>query len=147
VHPGNMVTCSPYITKRVDIISTSHIVPCAKDDDLMRSTGQEAILAKPRWDGSRILFEIEVAGAPVACAISRSALQDLSGRKQYAAADLLRCFEAFRSQIETIAAGKFRDKPESVSGIVSIWDDDIEEADPAAEQEGQRTSVSPEASR
>jgi Protein of unknown function (DUF1488) len=113
----------------------------------MSSTGRKATLAKPRWDGSRILFEIEVAGAPVACAISRSALQDLSGRKQYATADLLRCFDSFWTQIETIAVGKFRDKPESVSGIVSIWDDDIEEAAPVADQDEPRASVSPEASR
>lgn len=38
-------------------------------------------VARPRWDGSRVLFEIEVAGRPVACAISRAALQELSGRR------------------------------------------------------------------
>lgn len=93
---------------------------------------QKAVLSRPRWDGSRVLFQIEAGGDLVACAISRSALQGLSGRKQYAPADLLRCFDASRSQIEAIAATKYSAKPESVSGIVSIWDDDVDEAQPAA---------------
>ncbi len=106
----------------------------------MSATIPKAKLSKPRWDGSRIMFQIEAAGQPVACAISRSALQDLSGRKQYAPADLLKCFDAARAQIEAIAAKKYNASPESVSGIVSIWDDDIEESlsapviSPAAEQ-------------
>jgi len=97
----------------------------------MHAPKQGTALSKPRWDGSRVMFEIEAAGERVSCAISRSALQDLSGRKQYAPADLLRCFDAARMQIEAIAAGKFSATPESVSGIVSIWDDDVEEASAA----------------
>lgn len=94
---------------------------------------QKAAPSRPRWDGSRILFQIEFGGEPVACAISRSALQGLSGRRQYAPADLLRCFDASRAQIEAIAAGKYRARPESVSGIVSIWDDDVDDAPMATE--------------
>jgi hypothetical protein len=105
------------------------------------STRQKVTLAKPRWDGSRVMFEIEAAGEAVACAISRGALQDLSGRKQHAPADMLRCFEAARVQIETIAAEKFRDRPESVSGIVSIWDDDISEAAASTLDAEQRSAV------
>jgi Protein of unknown function (DUF1488) len=104
----------------------------SKGYDEMSATKSKATLSKPRWDGSRVLFEIAVAGQPVACAISRSALQDLSGRKQYAPADLLKCFEAARAQIEAIAAKKFSANPESVSGIVSVWDDDIEEEEEVA---------------
>jgi len=99
-----------------------------KDQELMSSNGPKTALVKPRWDGSRVLFEIEAAGQPVACAISRSALQGLSGRKPYAAADLLRRFDAARARIEAVAASKFNNSPESVSGIVSVWDDDIEDA-------------------
>jgi Protein of unknown function (DUF1488) len=92
---------------------------------------QKASISKPRWDGSRVLFEIEAAGNRVACAISRSALQDLSGRRHFASTDLLRCFTEARPQIEAIAASKFKARPESVSGIVSIWADDVDEPPPA----------------
>ena len=84
-------------------------------------------LTKLRWDGSRVLFEIESAGRAVSCAISRSALQHIGGPRNFAPADLLRSFERSRGRIEAIAAQKFAASPESVSGIVSIWDDDVED--------------------
>ena len=96
----------------------------------MSSLGQAPGLAKPRWDGSRVVFEIDVAGQPVACAISRSALQDISGVRRFAPADLLRGFGEVRGRIEEIAAAKFRINPESASGFVSIWADDIEDLAP-----------------
>lgn len=88
---------------------------------------QKPSVAKPRWDGSRVVFEIEVAGETVACAISRSALQDISGVRRFAPADLLRGFSEVRGRIEEIAASKFKVNPESVSGFVSIWADDVED--------------------
>ncbi len=96
----------------------------------MSSSGQAPNLAKPRWDGSRVVFEIDVAGQAVACAISRSALQDVSGMRRFAPADLLRGFGEARGRIEEIAAAKFRSNPESASGFVSIWTDDIEDLVP-----------------
>lgn len=91
------------------------------------SNEQKPAIAKPRWDGSRVVFEIDVAGQAVACAISRSALQDISGVRRFAPADLLRGFGEVRGRIEEIAANKFRINPESVSGFVSIWADDVED--------------------
>ncbi len=88
-------------------------------------------LSAPRWDGSRVLFEIAAAGRVVPCAISRSALQDVTGRRQFAATELLKNFVAARPRIEAIAARMFGERPESVSGIVSIWADDIDDP-PAA---------------
>jgi Protein of unknown function (DUF1488) len=64
-------------------------------------------VTKPRWDGSRILFEIEIAGRPVACAISRGALQELSGCHHIAFGDLLRRFADGRNRIEEIAKSIF----------------------------------------
>jgi hypothetical protein len=86
---------------------------------------------KPRWDGSRVLFEIEVAGTPVACAISRAALQELSGRRHIASTDLLRRFADGRERIEEIAASIFAIRPESVTGTLYIWADDIDDPPPA----------------
>jgi hypothetical protein len=78
-----------------------------------------------RWDGNRILFEIEVAGRPVACAISCAALQELSGCHHIAPSDLLRRFAAGRERIEEIAARIFAMRPESITGTLHIWADDI----------------------
>jgi len=82
---------------------------------------------KPRWDGSRVLFEIEVAGRPVACAISCAALQELSGCRYIASGDVLRRFADGRDRIEEIAASIFAVRPESVTGTLHIWADDIDD--------------------
>jgi hypothetical protein len=87
-------------------------------------------LPAPQWDGSRVLFQIQVEGQTVDCAISRSALQDLGGWRQYSPADLLRCFTSARERIEKAAAEKFASQAESVYGVVSIWSDDLEDAPP-----------------
>ena len=84
-------------------------------------------VTKPRWDGSRVLFEIEVAGRPVACAISRAALQELNGCHHIASGDLLRRFAAGRDRIEEIAASIFAIRPESVTSTLHIWADDIDD--------------------
>jgi hypothetical protein len=87
-------------------------------------------VTKPRSDGSRVMFEIEVAGQPVACAISRGALQELSGCHRIASGDLLRRFAAGRDRIEEIAAGIFAVRPESVTGTLHVWADDIDDPPP-----------------
>jgi Protein of unknown function (DUF1488) len=79
----------------------------------------------PRWDGSSILFEIEIDGSLVACAISRGALQEVSGCHYIANGDLLRRFAAGRDQIEKIAVGIFAVRPISVTGTLRIWSDDV----------------------
>jgi Protein of unknown function (DUF1488) len=83
--------------------------------------------AKPRWDGNRILFKIEIAGEPVACAISRAALQEVSGCHHIASNDLLRRFAEGRDRIEKIATDIFVMRPESVTGTLNIWVDDIDD--------------------
>lgn len=82
-------------------------------------------VTKPRWDGSRVLFEIDVAGRPVACAISRAALQELSGCRYIASGEVLRRFADGRDRIEEIATNIFAVRPESVTGTLHIWADDI----------------------
>lgn len=81
--------------------------------------------ARPRWDGSCILFEAQVAGNLVACAISRAALQEVSGCHYIKADDLLRRFAEGRDKIEQIAAEMLAVRPESVTGTLHIWADDI----------------------
>jgi hypothetical protein len=82
---------------------------------------------RPRWDGSRVLFQIEVAGRPVACAISRAALQEVSGCHHIASGDLLRRFADGRDRIEEIATNIFAMRPENATGALHIWADDIDD--------------------
>lgn len=84
----------------------------------------------PRWDGARITFEIVENGQSVACAISRSALQDLTGERRFKPADLLVCFAAVRPRVEAIARAKLRDRPDGIDGVLHIWSDDIDEPPP-----------------
>lgn len=84
-------------------------------------------VTKPRWDGSCVLFEMELAGRSVACAISRAALQELSGCHHIASSDLLCRFAAGRDRIEEIAISIFATRPENVTGTLRIWADDIDE--------------------
>ena len=81
----------------------------------------------PRWNGTCLLFQIEVGGQPVACAISRAALEEVCGGRYIAAGDLLRRFADGRDRIEAIAAGIFAVRPNSVTGTLHIWADDIDD--------------------
>jgi hypothetical protein len=89
------------------------------------------MMAHPRWDGAGIAFEIVEAGQRIACAISRSALQDLAGQRRFRPAELLACFAAFSPRIEAIARAKLRDRPSGIDGVLHIWSDDIDEPPPA----------------
>ena len=93
----------------------------------MKNLERPQSVRRPRWDGSRILFDIKIEGRPVACAISRGALQEISGCRHIASADLLGRFASGRERIETVAVGIFAVRPESVTGTVNIWADDIDD--------------------
>jgi hypothetical protein len=99
----------------------------------MKNLWQEALVSQPRWDGSCVKFAIEAKGKLVRCAISRSALQKLSGHPHLAARDLLGRFVDSRERVEEIATRIFHITPEWVSGPVSIWADDIDDPPPAFE--------------
>ena len=95
----------------------------------MKSRWDKTLSSQPRWDGSRLTFTINTEGKRIPCAISRSALQSLSGHTHLATSDLL--VMDSRDKIEEIAARIFHITPEWVSGPVSIWADDIDSPPPA----------------
>src|SRR6478672_1652850 len=97
----------------------------------MKNLWEKALVSQPRWDGNRVQFAIEAEGKRIQCAISRSALQHLSGHPHLPTSDLLRRFVDSRERIEEIAARIFHITPEWVSGPVSIWADDIDNPPPA----------------
>jgi uncharacterized protein DUF1488 len=82
--------------------------------------------SRPRWDGSRVLFEITDRNEQIPCAISRAALEGISERRCFRAADLLGCFANARAQIETLAREKLRARPHGISGRLSLWADDVD---------------------
>ena len=81
----------------------------------------------PRWDGSRVLFEIADGDERVACAISRKALEDIGGRRLSKTADVLGCFAEARGRIERLALKKVHTRPEGVSGRLGLWADDVDD--------------------
>lgn len=93
----------------------------------MNDIHKDASAARPRWDGTRVLFEIAEGGQSIVCAISRGALQDIGERRFSKSAELLRCFAEARPRIEAIARSKLRARPESALGPVFIWADDVDE--------------------
>jgi uncharacterized protein DUF1488 len=92
----------------------------------MTPVSREAAAPRPRWDGSRILFEVSDGTAQIACAISREALQDISGTRCFKEADLLRCFADARERIEALALQKLRAAPGNVASRVNLWAGDVD---------------------
>ena len=82
--------------------------------------------SRPRWDGTRVFFEIADGNEQIQCAISRAALEEISERRCFRAADLLGCFANARGRIERLALEKLRARPDGVSGRVNLWADDMD---------------------
>jgi hypothetical protein len=82
--------------------------------------------SRPRWDGSRILFEITAGNEKIRCAISRAALEEISERRCFRTADLLGCFAYARGRIERLALEELRARPDCISGRLSLWADDVD---------------------
>jgi len=93
----------------------------------MHHDNRNLSLSKPRWDGRRVLFDIAVLGERVPCAISQGALQTINGRRHFKPIELLRHFMQSREQIEALATTIFQLRPTNVTGIVSIWEDDVDD--------------------
>ncbi len=81
-----------------------------------------------RWDRNRVLFSIEDAGESYDCAISREALQDISDRRYGKPVELLACFEKARPRLEGIARQKLHAHHGAITGVVTIWSGDLDEA-------------------
>jgi hypothetical protein len=79
----------------------------------------------PYCDSSRVLFDIINENEIVPCAISRMALEDVSGGRCFKPADMLKSFEKVRARIEALALEKLRVRPEGVTGRLSLWSDDV----------------------
>lgn len=82
--------------------------------------------SRPRWDGSRILFEITAGNEKIRCAISRAGLEEISERRCFRTADLLGCFAYARGRIERLALEELRARPDCISGRLSLWADDVD---------------------
>jgi hypothetical protein len=97
----------------------------------MTAQEQAEPLADPRWDRTRVLFEIDADGEHIPCAISREALQDISDRRYAKPQELLACFLKVRQRLERVALAKYRARPEIGDGLVLIWSGDLDDPTPA----------------
>jgi len=93
----------------------------------LRSLDQSSV---PYCDSSRVLFDITDGNDVVPCAISRMALEDVSGGRCFKPADMLKSFEKVRARIEALALEKLRVRPDGVTGRLSLWSDDVIEVPP-----------------
>jgi Protein of unknown function (DUF1488) len=82
--------------------------------------------ARPIWDGGRVLFEIIDDGNHIPCAISRGALEEISGVFCDKAASSLSCFVHARPRIEALALAKMQSRPDGVLGRVNLWVGDLD---------------------
>ena len=85
----------------------------------------------PRWDGTRVLFEITGGEKRIPCAISRAALEELSEQRHAGGAALVRCFLAAQGRIEALARDKLRAMPGGVVGTLNIWVSDLDDPSPS----------------
>ena len=92
----------------------------------MKAFWQGAPTLEPHWDGNRVRFAISIKGKRIPCAISRAALQRISGQQQASAGGLVHDFRDSRDRIEEIATSIFDVTPDGIPGPVSIWADDID---------------------
>jgi hypothetical protein len=96
----------------------------------MTAQEQAGPLAEPRWDRTRVLFEIDADGEHIPCAISREALQDISDRRYAKPQELLACFLKMRQRLEQVALAKYRARPDIGDGLVLIWSGDLDDPVP-----------------
>ena len=93
----------------------------------VRATAQAASVPAPRWDGSRVLFEIVEDGESVMCAISREALREVTGRGYGKPAELLASFNDMRARIEAVARAQHRAKSSATVGLLTVWSGDLDD--------------------
>lgn len=74
------------------------------------------------------------------CAISRGALEALTGASFIAPRDLLTRFATQQTRIEDLARSLFAIRPESITGTLNIWTDDVDDSPdaPARAQHAER---------
>lgn len=81
----------------------------------------------PRWDGRRVLFDVEHGGLEVPCAISPDALRDLTMRRCFKPKDVMTCFVEARPQVEKIVHGKLRSRASPPPTPLTIWSSDVDD--------------------
>jgi hypothetical protein len=83
--------------------------------------------ASARWDGRRVLFEMQHDGRQLPCAVSPDALRELTSRRCFKPRDVLASFVAARPQIEEIARGKLRGRATPPPMPLTVWMNDVED--------------------
>jgi hypothetical protein len=87
----------------------------------------------PRKNGDGVMFSVSNAGEPVLCIISRVALEEITHRRHIKPSDVLACFKGASAAIHALALKKLQTRPESVSGCLRLWTDDLDDEPPISE--------------
>ncbi len=93
----------------------------------MTDAGIRSSAPRARWDGRRVLFEVEHDGEEVPCAISSDVLRDLTARRCFKPKDVMKSFAEARPQIEAIVHGKLRARIVRSPMPLTIWSNDVDD--------------------
>ena len=98
---------------------------------LSNSLSRRASSQHPRWDGTRVLFEIADGERRIRCAVSQAALENLSAQRHVGGVAFIRSFVIVQEQIEAVARDKLRAMPDIVFGTLNIWASDVDDLPPS----------------
>jgi hypothetical protein len=80
-----------------------------------------------RWDGRRVLFDVQHERQVVPCAVSPLVLRELAPGPCFKTKDILKCFVAARSQLEAAAQSKLQRRALPYPTPLTVWSSDLED--------------------
>ena len=93
----------------------------------MTALAPDAAASPARWDGRRVLFDMQHELQVVPCAVSPVVLRELAPGPCFKTKDILRCFLAARSQLEAAARSKLRRRALPYPTPLTVWSSDLED--------------------
>jgi hypothetical protein len=79
-----------------------------------------------RWDGRRVLFDVQHGQGVVECAISPEVLRGITARAAFKPKDVLQSFMAAQAEVTAIVHGKLRRRALHATPL-TVWTSDVED--------------------
>ncbi|MCB8883426.1 DUF1488 family protein [Acidisoma cellulosilytica] len=80
-----------------------------------------------QFNGHSITFIIDVKSEQVPCAISLGAFDAIAGERRRQRGQILSAFQTHDERISRIARNLFLRRPDSIDGIIRIWEHDVDD--------------------
>ncbi|SDD40286.1 DUF1488 family protein [Belnapia rosea] len=80
-----------------------------------------------RWDGRRVLFEVQHDMQVVPCAVMPVVIRELAPGPCFKTKDVLKCFMAARSRIEAAVHSKLQRRTIPYPTPLTVWSSDLED--------------------